>query len=83
MPAWNDTQISRFMFRSALLSRRGLSSQDAEQLGDRLATRDYQRDDRRVCLECSHWQRGNTCFKKQPLLLMQLQRCDFFDFQKP
>ena len=83
MPAWNDVQIKRFMFRSALFVRRGLPHDDAERLGDRLATRDYQRDDRRACAECSNLQRGNTCFKKHPVLTTQLMRCDGFQFQTP
>lgn len=83
MPAWDEKQIFRFQFRHGLFQRRGMSSEAAEKLGDRLATRDYQRDDRRVCIECSNWQRGNTCAKKQPLLLTQLMRCDFFNFLKP
>lgn len=83
MPEWNDVQIRRFHFRHGLFQRRGLSAEISEHLGDRLATRDYQRDDRRVCVECSNWQRGNTCAKKQPLFLTQLVRCDYFEFQKP
>lgn len=83
VPSWDDKQIFRFLFRESLFIRRGLSADAAESLGDRLAKRDYERDDRRVCIECSNWQRGNTCAKKQPLLLTQLMRCDFFSFQKP
>ena len=83
MPAWNDVQIRRFQFREALFSRRGLSAQAAELLGDRLAKRDYERDDRRVCIECSSFQRGNTCHKKQPFLLTQLMRCVGFSFETP
>lgn len=81
MPAWNDVQISRFNFRLGLFTRRAIKG--AEALADRLATRDFERDDRRVCAECSHWQRGNTCFKKSPVLLTQLMRCDHFSFQTP
>lgn len=83
MPAWEDKQITRFMFHLGLFQRRGLSFDVAERLGDRLAVRDYQRDDRRVCVECVSIQRGNTCFKKQPVLATQLMRCDHFDFQTP
>jgi len=83
VPEWNDVQIKRFLFRAALFVRRGLTHDAAERLGDRLATRDYQRDDRRVCVECAHLQRGNTCFKRQAVLTTQLQRCDSFQFQTP
>ena len=83
MPAWNETQIRRFQFRESLFLERGMSPEAAEKLGDRLATRDYERDDRRMCIECAHWRRGNNCHQKQPLLLTQLMRCDFFSFLKP
>ena len=83
MPAWGEQQISRFQFRQALFVRRGMTTDAAEKLGDRLATRDYERDDRRVCIECDSIQRGNTCFKQNPVLLTQLMRCDSFTWQKP
>ena len=94
MPAWGDAQIKRFTFRESLLKRRGLSAQAAEKLADRLATRDHERDDRRVCLECESLQRGGTCFvvsqgrmpnvspKHSPVIDV-LQRCDHFTFQTP
>lgn len=92
--AWNDAQISRFNFRNALFARRGLSTMAAEALADQLATRDHQRDDRRVCVECSNLQRGGTCFQAAQSNLPDasaqhrpvadlLFRCDHFDFQKP
>ncbi len=94
MPAWGDAQIKRFMFREALFKRRGLSAQAAEQIADRLAARDHERDDRRICLECSSLQRGGSCFavsqgdmpnvsaKHSPVIDV-LQRCDSFSFQTP
>ena len=60
MPAWGNAQIARFLFRVALFSRRGVSEPRAEQLADRLARRDYDRDDRRLCLECGGLQRGSS-----------------------
>ena len=88
MPAWNEKYIARFKAREGLFKRRGLEPAPAEALADRLAVRDYEGDDRGVCIECSHWQQGswktgNTCFKQQPFLLTILQRCDSFTFQKP
>lgn len=94
MPAWGDAQIKRFTFREALFRRRGQSVQVAERLADRLATRDFDRDDRRICLECESLQRGGTCFAVQQGLMKNvspkhspvidiLQRCDHFTFQKP
>lgn len=86
VPDWNDAQIKRFQFRSALFSRRGLSTQDAEALADKLAVRDFERDERRACVECEsiqRGQRGTTCFKRLPVLPTQLMRCNGFTFQKP
>lgn len=94
MPAWNDAQIKRFMFRAGLFVRRGLDHIRAEAIADRLAFRDFERDDRRMCLECSSLQRGGKCFqvqqgnmsgvspKHEPVQNI-LQRCDHFTFQTP
>ena len=94
MPALNDAQIKRFTFREALFHRRGLPAHAAEQWADRLTTRDHDRDDRRICLECSSLQRGGKCFhvqqgnmpnvssKHSPVIDL-LQRCDHFTFQTP
>lgn len=94
MPAWDDKQIKRFMFRAALFVRRGLDALSAESIADRLAFRDFERDDRRMCLECSSLQRGGRCFevqqgnmrgvspKHEPVQNI-LQRCDHFAFQAP
>lgn len=94
MPAWGEAQIRRYVFREALFRRRGVPADVAERLGDRLATRDHERDDRRVCLECSNLQRGGKCFavqqghmkdvslKHEPVTNI-LQRCDHFSWQTP
>jgi len=94
MPAWNDAQISRFNFRHGLFQRRGVEFFAAEKLADRLALRDFERDDRRLCLECESLQRGGKCFqvaqgnlpnvspRHEPVTNV-LQRCSAFSFQKP
>lgn len=94
MPAWNDAQISRFNFRHGLFQRRGVEFFAAEKLADRLALRDFERDDRRLCLECESLQRGGKCFqvaqgnlpnvspRHEPVTTV-LQRCEKFSFQKP
>lgn len=94
MQRWGDREISRFVFREALFRRRGLSSSEAETLADRLALRDQERDDRRVCDECAHLQRDGGCFaaaqgwmrgvskRHQPVRAL-LQRCEHFQFQRP
>lgn len=85
MPAWDDKQIARFNYRVGLFKRRGLPEPQAEDLADRLAERDWERDDRRVCIECNGLQRGNTCANNRsnaPLPTI-LQRCPNFSFQVP
>ena len=94
MPAWSDAQIKRFNFRHGLFQRRGLAPAVAEALADKLATRDHERDDRRMCLECRHIQRSGVCFVASQGRLKYatrqhapvrdiLFRCDGFDFQTP
>ena len=83
MPAWGDAQIRRFNFRHALFIRRGIEPLHAEKLADQLATRDYERDERRLCLECKHMQRSRTCFKHLPMSIEQLARCHGFEWQTP
>lgn len=52
--AMNTSEITAFNGRYHLFVERGLAKQLAEELADALVTRDRQRDDRRLCLECSH-----------------------------
>lgn len=93
-PAWDDKQIARFNFRKALFERRGLEPVVAEREADRLATRDYERDDRRMCVECASLQRNGRCFVSSQGLMRNtnvrhepvidiLQRCDYFTWQTP
>lgn len=68
--AWGDRELSRFQFRAGLFARRGFAAERAEHLADRLALRDMQGDDRRVCMECEHLQadhprHGRGCFAAQ------------------
>lgn len=68
LPPWGDREIARFTFRVELFKRRGMSASDAETWADRLYERDYERDDRRMCIECEHLQAdhpkyGRGCFQ--------------------
>lgn len=83
LPPWGEKEIARFKFRVGLFTRRGMSEADAEVWADRLFERDYERDDRRICLECSSWQRSRTCFKRLPTSPEQLIRCEGFSWQRP
>ena len=82
-PALNDRQIARMQFRIGLFQRRGLSEAKAESLADRLALRDDQRDDRRLCLECAALLSAVRCKHGHAVLLEVLQRCPSFTFEKP
>lgn len=92
MLPWGDAEFRRFAFRLALFTRRGM--RDPESVADRLALRDQERDDRRMCCECSHLQQPGTCFAAQQGWLPNtstrhapvtdlLFRCEQFNFVKP
>lgn len=57
--AWSGEQIASFETRREAIQRRGFSSDNAEDLAERLHLRDVQGDDRALCLECRHL-RGTT-----------------------
>lgn len=65
----NARETTRHTYRVGLFTRRGLSPDAATLLADRLVSRDAERDDRRMCIECSHLQItknlriGNRCFQ--------------------
>lgn len=90
-----DREISRFTFRIGLFKRRGYEADRAERTADALRERDRLRDDRRMCIECTHLQRSGGCFQAaqgkllwpadkrlQPVTDV-LQRCERFEFAKP
>lgn len=52
--AMTGREIDTFTARLARFTAKGVIHDDAEQLADKLATRDRDLDDRRLCLECSH-----------------------------
>lgn len=92
---WNDKQIARFTARVAMFQRRGRTAEQAEELADRLAVRDAERDDRRACIECVSYRQDGNCGKHKNGTLPDvvsrdfrplpttLQRCPVFEFQVP
>ena len=53
-PAMNTREIDLFAARLARFTTKGVIQIDAEKLAAKLAIRDREDDDRRLCLECSH-----------------------------
>ena len=64
-PAMNSHEIEAFMARLVRFTDKGLSTEEAGRLADKLVIRDREGDDRRLCLECAHlhgagrWRCGN------------------------
>lgn len=83
MLPWGDAEFRRFAFRVALFTRRGRTESEAEFLADRLALRDQEKDDRRVCLECKHVRPQLRCVHDHAVLNEVLQRCPQFAFETP
>ena len=73
--AMTGAEIDTFTARRHYFTRRGLAEPDAENMADKLVTRDRESDDRRLCLECVHltghagvwgcqnWQRAGVAIK--------------------
>lgn len=87
-------EIDRLAKRMALFTRRGFSSEKSGELAELLLLRDADRDDRRMCIECSHLQRDGGCFAARQGWIFgattnltpvpdMLQRCERFEWQRP
>jgi hypothetical protein len=90
--AMNTAEIDTFTARLARFTDRGLILNDAECFADSMVIRDREEDDRVVCLECIHLQRGGRCGNWQTAgvairardaqlpvaLVLLLQRCTGF-----
>ena len=59
--AMNGAELEQFAKRSQQFTRRGSSVESAEAMADRLAIRDREHDDRRICLECTHLGERGRC----------------------
>lgn len=87
-------ETKRHEYRVGLFIRRRWAPDRARDFANQLVRRDFERDDRRACIECAHLQRQGSCFQAQQgripgvrrdLTPVQdvLQRCPSFKFQKP
>lgn len=94
MQPWGEDEFRRFGLRVAMFVRRRVPQAMAERWADRLALRDQQLDDRRVCIECKHVQDDRGCFaasqgrikgadRRMQVMPFQLQRCPAFAWAKP
>jgi hypothetical protein len=94
--AMNGAEIDGFITRLAQITGRGIALPSAAALADRLARRDRESDDRRMCLECpwlAGWPEGWRCnnWRKAELrasslpgeLVTMLQRCEGFPKPEP
>lgn len=97
--AMSGQEIDTFTARLVRFTDKGLTLADAEQQADRLMTRDRDRDDRRLCLECTHlqgigpwgcgnWRKAGACMRSSDAglardLVLMLQRCDGFKATTP
>lgn len=82
-PAWTEREIARCVFRTALFRRRGMTEREAEAWASRLADRDHDRDDRRICAECKHLRPMGACAVRGIYVRDTLQRCPLFTFETP
>lgn len=76
-------EMERWAFRVELFQRHGWPEDRAESWADRLVQRDRERDDRRLCVECSHLLSQWRCRKRGPVIAEVPQRCEMFAWQKP
>ncbi len=84
---WGDPIIAAFTARRDALLRRGYGPDDADDLAERLALRDAEGDDRRMCVECSYLGTTGRCGaagrlsgvdrRLEPVQTI-LQRCEAF-----
>ena len=58
-PCWTDAEIATFLERNKRFTLMGRV--DAEHLAERLTLRDRQRDDQRMCVECSELEASGHC----------------------
>lgn len=76
-------ELKRFDYRAGLFQRRGFDFSEAAHLAHELYERDADKDDRRMCIECQHFQRSRTCARRGLFLISTPQRCPLFAWQTP
>lgn len=92
-PCWDDAEIAIFSARVRVLMRRGIGTDDADDLAERLTLRDREGDDQRICIECSQLSDKGRCIaaatgrlagadtRLEPVQTI-LHGCDAFELRK-
>ena len=91
----NSGEVTKFISREERFKVKGLSPEVAEITADKLVTRDREKDDRRICLECKHlngfttlrcgnWKLAGICHSSEGAYISHdfaviLQRCYGFE----
>lgn len=57
-----EADFARFYKRVAIFTRKGMNQERAENFAYGLVMRDFERDDRRACIECAYFLADGTCF---------------------
>ena len=90
---WDDAEIAIFSARVRVLMRRGIGTDDADDLAERLTLRDREGDDQRICIECSQLSDKGRCIaaatgrlagadtRLEPVQTI-LHGCDAFELRK-
>ena len=69
--------------RISIFRRRGFDAASSDGIADRLLDRDRDRDDRRLCVECSHLATPQWRCRRDGYPTLLLQRCSLFDWELP
>lgn len=76
-------ETKRAEFRQRLFESHGWDERRARAWALKLAARDLERDDRRLCVECKHLTSKWGCRAGGSVVAEVLQRCQKFDWEKP
>lgn len=76
-------EIKRAELRQRLFESHGWDERRARAWALKLAARDLERDDRRLCVECKHLTSKWGCVQGGAVVADALQRCPTFEWEVP
>lgn len=76
-------ETKRAEFRQRLFESHGWDERRARAWALKLAARDLERDDRRLCVECRHLTSKWQCVQGGAVVSDALQRCPSFEWEVP